>query len=133
MKLKTKTEIVIDDSDWDELVKETYGRPYCFQQQGECRDRGVYRFKVPDTFDYDKYTEDDVSDDAEDNATNYMGVKFAKWLERDPNQPLLNQTDDWQLEMWWERDFYPDLNVVANDLHKRGLLDAGEYTIDVNW
>lgn len=45
--------------------------------------------------------------------------------------------DDWDrkngLSLWWERNFYPSVEVVANDLHARGLLPAGEYTIDIDW
>jgi len=35
--------------------------------------------------------------------------------------------------MWWERNFYPDVEMIANDLHKRGILEAGEYVIDIDW
>jgi hypothetical protein len=39
----------IDSSDLDELIQETYGRPYCFQQQDGCRDRSVHHVTVPAT------------------------------------------------------------------------------------
>jgi hypothetical protein len=35
--------------------------------------------------------------------------------------------------MWWERNFYPVIEMVGNDLHRKGLIKAGEYTIDVDW
>jgi hypothetical protein len=35
--------------------------------------------------------------------------------------------------MWWGRNFYPELSVVVNDLHAKGLLDEGEYEIDIDW
>lgn len=41
-KLKTKTQKVIEVSDWDNLVQETYGRPYNFQQQYGCQSRGEF-------------------------------------------------------------------------------------------
>ena len=51
--MKVRTEKVIDCFDLDELVVKTYGRPYCFQQQEDCRSRGVYSINVPT-----KYPED---------------------------------------------------------------------------
>lgn len=40
---------------------------------------------------------------------------------------------DWQLNLFWERNFYPDIHVIANDLCKKGLLLAGEYDIKIDW
>lgn len=37
--LRTRTEQVIDVSDWDQLVMDTYGRHYSFQQQDGCKER----------------------------------------------------------------------------------------------
>ena len=37
----------IEVSEWDDVVTETYKRPYSFQQQAGCRERGVFRFRVP--------------------------------------------------------------------------------------
>ena len=38
---------LIDCSDWDDLIKETYGRPYNFQQQDNCKERGTESIIVP--------------------------------------------------------------------------------------
>jgi len=131
MKLKTKN--VIASQDWDELVEKTYGRPYCLQQQDGCQGRGNIGITVP--------SEDNDSDMADSvpeicNAPE-MGVKFAKWLERDPKQPLGKDEDcrdeQWAIDLWWNRNFYPDLQTVANDLHSKGLLDAGDHTINIDW
>jgi hypothetical protein len=35
--------------------------------------------------------------------------------------------------MWWDRNFYPNLQMVANDLHEKGLLAAGDYIISIDW
>jgi hypothetical protein len=35
--------------------------------------------------------------------------------------------------MFWDRNFYPNVQMVANDLHKKGLLEAGEYSIRIDW
>ena len=36
-------------------------------------------------------------------------------------------------ELWWERNFYPDVSMIINDLHSKGLLPAGDYSIDIDW
>ena len=54
----TKTVAV---SDWDELVRETYGRPYSFQQQDGCKSRGVFYINVPSE-DSNDYKRDLVSE-----------------------------------------------------------------------
>lgn len=130
--MKTRTEQVIDVQEWDKLVSDTYGRPYAFQQQEDCRDRGSFRLKVPDEAeDFANETVPEVVNGSE------MGVRFSDWLARDPKQPLAHddecRSEQWAIDLWWARNFYPDVQMVANDLHARGLLDAGEYTIDIDW
>lgn len=129
MNIRTRTENIIDSFDWDRLVVETYGKPYCYQQQNGCQDRGVFRFKVPDV-------DDDFKRDTVPEKINHekMGVSFAAWLKRDPKTPLRDgTTEEWGIGMWWERNFYPDIQMVANDLHAKGLLDAGAYAIEIDW
>lgn len=120
---------LIDVQEWDKLVRETYGKPYNFQQQEGCKDRGVHDLTVPDR-DQDFEMNDSISEREEDQE---MGVKFQVWLDRDPSQPLDDQEYDWQLSSWWERNFYPDVQAVANDLHSKGLLEAGDYLINIEW
>jgi len=62
-----------------------------------------------------------------------MGVKFHNWLERDPKQPVGDDATDWTIELFWERNFYPDVQMVANDLHSKGLIEAGDYIINIDW
>lgn len=64
-----------------------------------------------------------------------MGVSFKAWLARDPKQKLSNPEDqaDYCLDLWWKRNFYPDVQMVANDLHAKGLLEAGTHTILIHW
>jgi hypothetical protein len=130
--MKIRTEKIISLSDWNELVVKTYGRIYDFQQQDDCKERGLFRFSVPskETYDYENDAIPEVVNDEE------MGVSFAAWLARDPNKKLESE-DEWDREhglaMWWERNFYPDFQMVANDLHAKGLLEAGEYAIDIDW
>lgn len=70
----------INSHDWDELVVETYGKPYIFQQQEGCQERGTFILSVPDEeYDYDS----DMHDDIPLEINGYeMGVKFQKWLKR---------------------------------------------------
>jgi hypothetical protein len=62
-----------------------------------------------------------------------MGVKFKTWLDRNPKQPIVDQEFDWDLSLFWERNFYPDIQIVANDLYKKGLIEAGDYIINIDW
>ena len=132
--MKIRTEKIIDEWDWNDLVRKTYEKPYHFQQQNDCRDRGLYPLTVP-CEDYDSYMNDEIPEIVNGPEE---GVKFAVWLARDPKQPLNDKTDDcradqWAIDLWWERNFYPDIQTIANDLHKRGLLEAGEYMINIDW
>ncbi len=129
-KLKIQTKKVIEVSDWDDLVQETYGRPYSFQQQDGCKSRGNHSLTVPDdTYDFENDTVPEEVNHSE------MGVSFKAWLERDPEKLLEGQNPEygWQLGLWWARNFYPDIQMVANDLHEKGLIDAGDYTINIDW
>lgn len=122
----------VDVSDWDQLVTETYKRPYQFQQQEGCQDRGVVNLVVsknPKEPPYD-YERDSIP---ESSNTNKMGVSFKAWLERDPQKPLSEQEYDFELEFWWTRNFYPSIDMIAADLLKRDLLEEGEYKIVIDW
>ncbi len=126
MKIKTKN--VIEVSDWDEMVSKTYGRPYSYQQQDGCRDRGVVDIVVPDEAqDYENDSVPEIVNHAE------MGVAFAAWLKRSPKAKVGDASQGWSIKLWWQRNFYPDLQMVANDLHAKGLLKRGEYTINIDW
>ncbi len=127
--MKIRTEAVISESDWSDFVSKTYGRPYQFQQQDGAKDRGIFRITVPNKDVYD-YENDSVPEIVNHEQ---MGVSFEAWLKRDPKQKIPNQEASYELELWWHRNFYPDVQMIANDLHKRNLLKAGEYTIDIDW
>jgi hypothetical protein len=121
---------VIHLSDWNHLVTKTYGRPYNLQQQDDCRPCGSYiSFTVPDeeVLDFDSDTVPEVINDPE------QGVSFKAWLSRDPDAPVGGRDDDFGKKLWWHRNFYPTLGMVASDLHAKGLLPEGEYTILISW
>lgn len=151
--LKYKNTRTIELQDWDNLVQQTYGKPYSFQQQDGCQSRGVVNLTIPDK----DYEEDEEMNDSIPEIINgdEMGVKFQVWLDRDPNEPL-NPSEselkgcgyyygksDKDLEQWkkdknhinmfWERNFYPDLQTLANDLYNKGLIEAGDYGIRIDW
>lgn len=126
--IRTRTEKLIDVQDWDNLVIETYGRPYSFQQQDGCKDRDLVAITVPkecDDFENDTVPEIVNGDE--------MGVSFKAWLARDPKTPLRDRDDAFGLTLWWERNFYPDVQMIANDLYEKGLIEAGDYLINIDW
>ena len=127
--MRIRTEKVIDVSDWDKCVRETYGRRYSFQQQDDCKERGMFRFTVPDE-EVNDYEVDSVPEVVNHSE---MGVSFEAWLKREPNTPLADGRSDYSLDLWWDRNFYPDVQMVANDLHAKGLLEKGDYAIDIDW
>ena len=84
MGIKIKTRNVIECGDWDELVVNTYGRPYKFQQQDGCQSRGNVHLIIPSA-DNDGEMYDKIPEIINGEI---MGIKFAKWIERDPKAPL---------------------------------------------
>lgn len=125
--IKFKNKQVIDVGDWDSLVESTYGKPYSFQQQDGCKERGTHDITIPDgAYDFEN---ESVPDEINGNE---MGVSFAAWLARDPEE--WNGEDRWySRELFWGRNWYPDVQMIANDLHAKGLIPAGEYVIDIDW
>jgi len=120
----------IEVQDWNDLVVKTYGRPYHFQQQEGCKDKGIFHLIIPTVGDTDYEMNDSIPEEINGEI---MGVKFDVWLARDPKQPIKNQTADYELDLFWERNFYPSIEAIANDLHKKDLIEAGEYQININW
>ncbi len=128
--LKYKTTKVIEVQDWDKLVVDTYKRPYKFQQQDGCQSRGTVHINIPDDNEEEEEQNDSIPEKINGDE---MCVKFDVWLERDPKAPVNGRSDEWEIAIFWHRNFYPYIQTVANDLHAKGLIEAGEYTIDINW
>ena len=124
MSLKYKNIKLIEVDDWDSFVKDVYKKPYNFQQQDGCKERGVSYFSVP----LNGKPEDFENEDVISNYYNY-GVKFSSWLDKDPENPSREFED----ETWWERDFYPNIDMIIDDLYKKGLIEEGEYGINIDW
>jgi hypothetical protein len=133
MQFVPKQVFILDSDQLDGLVEQTYGKPYCFQQQDGCKNRGsLERFILPIEHSYDfKYTEipEKVNGDV-------MGVSFEAWLARDISQKL-NSDDPWDrehgLSLFWNRNFYPHPEMIMSDLNKRGILPDGDYVINIDW
>jgi peptidoglycan hydrolase-like protein with peptidoglycan-binding domain len=128
--IKAKKKQVISVQDWDDLVEKTYGKVYSFQQQEGCKPRGTFELTVPPDHveDYENDTVPEVINGDE------MGVSFAAWLARDPKEWNGGRLEDASyLDLFWMRNFYPDVEMVATDLYNKGLLPAGEYLIDIDW
>ncbi len=126
--MKITTEQMIQVQDWDETVTETYGKPYSFQQQDGCKSRGLFRIRVPEEAeDFEQDTVPEIVNHEE------MGVSFEAWLKRDPKKPLENDKDDFSLTLWWDRNFYPDVQMIANDLCEKGIIEKGNYIIEIDW
>lgn len=126
--IKSKAKHVIEVSDWDDLVEKTYGKPYSFQQQDDCKERGTHDLTVPDNA-YD-YENDSVPEEINGEE---MGVSFAAWLKRDIHEWNGDPEDKRYINLFWHRNFYPSIEMIANDLHAKGLLEAGEYLINIDW
>ena len=127
--MKYSNKRIIDMMDFNDLVKATYGRPYHIQQQDGCKSRGMEYFSVPVKYpeDYENDTIPEIVNHSE------MGVSFKAWLERDPKQKLLDREDSFGIDLWWQRNFYPHLDMVVQDLHSKGLIESGYYAIDIDW
>lgn len=127
--MKFTTKKIIDMSDFNDLVRATYGKPYHIQQQDGCKSRGMEYFSVPVEYpeDYENDTVPEIVNHSE------MGVSFKAWLERDPKQKLSTREDFSGLDLWWKRNFYPALDMVVQDLYNKGLIEPGEYAIEIDW
>ena len=128
--IKYKEEKVIEVQVWNKFVEKTYGRTYSLQQQNGCMERQRIKIDVPSYYINDDEMNDSIPEVVNGNE---MGVKFDVWLNRDPKQPIPNQTQDCELKLFWERNFYPDLDTIINDLYKKGLINEGKYTINIDW
>lgn len=131
MRIKTSIVNSIELQDWDKLVKETYKRPYSLQQQNGCMERGTINLTVPHNCDDEELRMNDSIPEVVNGDV--IGVKFSEWLTRNPKKLPGEIKSQWENELFWERSFYPLLQSVANDLYNRGLLDSGEYSIEIDW
>ncbi len=127
--IKVREIKLIDCYDLDALVIETYGKPYCFQQQEGYRPKGLFYIEVPSN----ENCEDEMYESIPETLfTDKMGVKFDEWLKRDASLNCADYDSLLDVKLWWERHFYPSIYTLVNDLYNKGLILAGEYYIEIN-
>ena len=129
--LKYNNKKVIDCSDWDDLVQKTYNKPYCFQQQDGCQSRGNITIDISKEEIEDYY---DLEIPFKING-NVMGVNFNTWLNTTVEEINEKHPESYKGQniLWWDRNFYPNLQIIANDMCRKGLIESGEYMIDIDW
>lgn len=131
MKVKTTLRKVIECGDLDNLVIKTFGKTYCFQQQDGCKSRGNEVFIISTDTSMDCYA--GITSIPEEINGEKMGVSFDTWLARDPQEWNGEKEDVIFIDLFWARNFYPDPQRLLNELCKKGLIDPGEYTIEIDW
>lgn len=149
--IKIKQGDVIDENDWNKLVSKTYNKIYRLQQQDGCKERGVVTIYTSEDYikDFKNVTVPEIINGE------IMGISFKTWLKKDINKSLnpsiqearncgyyFGKTEEdfisWKknknnIILFWERNFYPHISVIANDLYKRGILKEGKYNINIYW
>lgn len=75
--MKFITKKIVGMSDFNDLVRATYGKPYHIQQQDGCKSRGMEHFSVPVKYpeDYENDTVPEIVNRSE------RGVSFKAWSE----------------------------------------------------
>jgi hypothetical protein len=123
--LKYENIKLVISEDWNELVEKTYNRPYNIQQQDGCyKPEEMVILNIPDQ-DFDDEMIDFIPKEENNYDQDFEGVKFELWLkDYEPKQFTKH---------FWYRSFYPDLQTVANDLCKKGLIEPGKYIIRISW
>ena len=129
--LKYKTKKIIDSNDLDDLIRETYGKPYCFQQQDGGKNRGIEYITVP-VINPDYYTNTSLKFEINGND---RGVSFDTWLKTTVKEVNELHPEEYsgQNDLWWERNFYPYVDMIINDLYEKGLVEEGDYAIEIDW
>lgn len=119
---------IIALKEWDELVIDTYGKPYSFQQQDGCKPKGIFWLSIPKLASNYEHTS------LPEEINGYRkGVSFATWLDRHPKAWNGKAADELYIDLFWNRNFYPNVQMIANDLYEKGLIEAGEYVIKIDW
>lgn len=119
---------IIALKEWDELVIDTYGKPYSFQQQDGCKPKGIFWLSIPKLASNYEHTS------LPEEINGYRkGVSFETWLDRHPKAWNGKAADELYIDLFWSRNFYPNVQMIANDLYEKGLIEAGEYVIKIDW
>lgn len=127
--LKIVKRNTISVRDWDNFVEEVYGKFYSFQQQDGCKSRGVETINTAE-----EYIEDFQNTEIPFKVNGIkMGVCFQTWLNTKPEVTVQHFKYVWENKLFWNRNFYPHVSMIAKDLVEKGLLEPGEYDIIIDW
>lgn len=131
--LKINNTKTIDVQDWDNFITNTYWKTYSFQQQDWCKDRWMESFYASKT-KWDSYNNDSIPFKVN---WSIMGVSLDAWLKMDKETVRTNlpadEKKDYCIDLFFERNFYPHIEELANDLCKKWLLEEWEYAIEIDW
>lgn len=132
-KIKIETVKKILSYELDDFIRKLYGKPYCFQQQAGCMERGNHYIEIIDPALYKPHS--GFPDSVEETINgNDMCVSFKSWLETNPEEhKKRNEWSDALTKLFWQRNFYPCLEDIMQDLCKRGHIEPGEYMIEIDW
>lgn len=128
-KLEVRINKTINCNNLDKVVEKVYGIPYSFQQQDGCKYRGFEYVTIPspEPMDYNRET---IPFQVNGNI---KGVSFEAWKNVNLEDIKSKFEYDFEENIFFERSFYPHLDQILNDLHNKGLIEAGEYQIEINW
>ena len=120
-----ETRFILKAHQLNQLVMQTYGRPYAFNQQEDSKGTDVHFYDIPveNPRDYSRTEMPDVINGLQ------QGISFETWLNRDITQWNGKPENAHQLKLFWVRNFYPCVEMVLNDLQVKDLIPAGKYAI----
>ena len=102
--LKYKTVKLVWESDLQDLILDTYGRRTEWAAEQEMSQNETRNFTVPSN----RYVDED-------------SLTVAQWLAGETT------------ELYGYTLVEPEMQLILNDLHARGLVEAGEYVVEVWW
>lgn len=128
MKLEYQNLRVIENYKWSEFISSVYNLPYNYQQQNECQNTN-FEFNIPNDLE-----EEDLGSDSIPYEVNGKDecVKFDVWV----NSKLEDISKNFEYEsdavIFYNRNFYPSIFQILNDLYNRGLIEEGDYLIRID-
>ena len=123
--LKSKAVQIVQHYDWDEFVEEVYAKTYKFKKQPDKLFTRMQFITVP-LAEVEEYKNTKIPFEP---FPLQFGVSFETWKNSTPEETLQHFKFDWDDDDFWECGFFPHIQMIAHDLHAKGLLEAGEYVI----
>lgn len=135
-KLEFEIRKVVEEGCWNFFIENTFNKgpyTYNFQQQDGCRERGPYLVEVPpseeDLLDGPELLNEEIS--YEVNGEMY-GVSLETWLNTSKVDTASKLEKDYLNDLYWCRHFYPRINELVNHLYKLGLIEEGDFYIEID-